>query len=145
MEEEYTNVITIIQTMETSLKKLNKEMKMIKKKYKTLSNEYNKINKQQTKKGQRPRSGIHKPCKVSNEMCAFMNLPTGSSVARTDATVAINSYIRSMKLQNAENKRQFILDTELKKLFNTESNKVTYFEIPKLMNIHFSPNSKTTT
>jgi len=138
MEEELDNLSNCITIMETNLKLMSKEMKQCKKRYKKIASEMVKLQKKNKKNGNRVRSGINRPRLVSESMCDFMKLPRGSSIARTDATVAINAYIRKMKLQDEENKRQFKIDDELQKLFKAGDREyVTYFEIPKLMNIHF--------
>jgi chromatin remodeling complex protein RSC6 len=64
----------------------------------------------------RPASGITKPTKLSDELCDFLGVPKGTSLARTEVTKIINNYIKSNKLQDETDRRTIHPDEKLKKI-----------------------------
>jgi upstream activation factor subunit UAF30 len=112
---------------------------------KVLQKEHNKLQKQTTKKakkvsgGQRTLSGFAKPSLLSDELCDFMGVTRGTSLARTEVTRMINEYIKKNSLQDAEDKRRILPDAKLKKILNlTPEDKLTYFNLQKYMKHHFT-------
>ena len=70
---------------------------------KVLQRENAKLVKQSTKKPKKthtPRvlSGFAKPSQLSDELCDFMGVARGTSMARTEVTRAINEYIKTHTL-----------------------------------------------
>ena len=50
----------------------------------------------------------------------------------------INKYIKDNKLQNPDNRRQIIPNTELRNLLKIpEGEEITFFDLPRYMNLHF--------
>jgi chromatin remodeling complex protein RSC6 len=89
-------------------------------------------------KTDRAPSGFAKPCKVSKELCLFMNLSEGTEIARTDVTRALVAYIKENKLQNQTNSKLISPDEKLKVLLGIEEgDELNYFNIQKHMNKHF--------
>ena len=79
------------------------------------------------------------PKPVSPELCSFMQKPQGSEFARTEVTKYIIKYIQENNLQNPKDKREIIPDKALKIILKPKKNTpVTYFNIQRLMNPHFS-------
>ena len=86
----------------------------------------------------RTRSGINKESKVTDELCDFLNVLHGTLLARTTVTTMINKYIKDNKLQNPENKRKIIPNQELRELLKIpEGEEITFFDLPRYMNLHF--------
>ncbi len=100
-----------------------------------------KIAKQQAKKASKPprKSGFASPMKVTDELCAFMALPSGTMISRTDTTKFINQYIKDHGLQNKEKKNMIIPDEALKTLLGPDATGVdiTYFNLQTFINRHF--------
>ena len=88
-------------------------------------------------------SAFAKPVKVTDELCAFMQKPLGSEIARTEATDYIIQYIRTHKLQDMKTRRKIIPDEALLHLLMPGAvapapTDLTYFNLQKYLNIHFS-------
>ena len=82
--------------------------------------------------------------KITDELCEFMGKEKGSMVARTEVTQYIISYIKENNLQNPNNKKQILPNDKLKKLLALkDSDEVTYFNLQRYMNIHFTKSKKT--
>lgn len=113
---------------------------------KGLQKEHLKMQKVQAKKAQkkangtpRPPSGFAKPSLLSDELCTFLGLPSGSSLSRTEVTSKVNQYIKEHNLQNKEDKRKIIPDQKLSKVLSmTPDDQVTYFNLQKFMKHHYS-------
>ena len=109
--------------------------KAVKKKVKLLEKEA----KKNRMKGNRKASGFAVPKPVSPALCNFMKQPEGSEFARTEVTKYIIKYIQDNKLQNPNDKREIIPDKALKTILKPKKNTpVTYFNIQRLMNPHFT-------
>ena len=87
----------------------------------------------------RKRSGFAQPAKISRELCAFMEKTEGTEVARTAVTQYVINYITDNKLQNPQNRKTIKPDDKLRKLLGVSpSDEVTYFNLQKYMNRHFT-------
>ena len=116
---------------------------------KTLQKEYVKLQKLTTKKTKksaavgsevvkRNPSGFAKPTKLSDDLCDFLDVAKGSSMARTMVTKHINEYIKKHNLQDAEDKRRIIPDEKLKYILSVkEGDKLTYFNLQTFIKQHF--------
>lgn len=126
MVKSYVSVIQ--QELKTLEKGLKKEMRELKKEASKPKN-----------KGNRQPSGFAKPSKVTKELCEFMNKAEGTEIARTEVTRALVAYIKENKLENVNNSKIIQPDDKLKNLLGLENgNELTYFNIQKYMNKHFS-------
>lgn len=97
---------------------------------------------QDPNKAKRPPSGFAKPTPISDELCQFLSLPTGTEMARTEVTKHLTTYIKDNNLQDENNKRKIVPDSALQKLLGVSaSDEVTYFNLQKYMKVHF-PSSK---
>ena len=96
------------------------------------------MKKKRKNKGNRKPSGFAVPTKISNELCDFMSMPRGSSMARTEVTQYIIKYIKEHNLQWQPNRKIIKPDVSLKSLLNMKKDEeLTYFNIQKYMNKHF--------
>ena len=67
-----------------------------------------------------------------------MNKDPGTEIARTEVTQFLIQYIKDNQLQFEANKKIIIPDKTLKKLLKVkDGDEVTYFNLQRLMNIHF--------
>lgn len=86
----------------------------------------------------RPPSGFAKPALISNPLCQFLSVPSGTEMARTEVTKYLTKYIKEHNLQDSENKRVINCDSKLASLLNVKpSDEVTYFNLQKFMKPHF--------
>ena len=93
--------------------------------------------KQQRKK---PNSGFAKPTKISDQLCEFMGIETGTELARTEVTKYLHEYIKKNSLQVESNKTLIVPDNNLKNLLELEddvSKEIHFFSLQKYMNKHF--------
>lgn len=92
-------------------------------------------------KANRKPCGFARPTSVSDEMCVFLSIPTGTEVSRTTVTRALIQYIKDKNLQNPVNKKQILPDETLYSLFGEDARHqiLTYFTMQKFVNHHFKP------
>jgi chromatin remodeling complex protein RSC6 len=136
----FTIVLTRLQAFANELKDTISVVKQLQK-------EHAKMQKATTKKtkktaastGPRTLSGFAKPSQLSDELCEFMGVEKGTSMARTEVTRMINDYIKKNSLQSEEDKRHILPDAKLSKILNlTGDEKLTYFNLQKYMKHHFT-------
>lgn len=114
---------------------------------KALQKEFNKLKNQ--KVGRRAKkvagadtkrapSGFAKPTALSDQLCEFLGLPKGSSLARTEVTRIINQYVKTHSLQDKEDKRKINPDQKLKSIMTMkDGDKLTYFNLQSYIKHHF--------
>jgi len=100
-----------------------------------------KASKKKRKGGNRAPTGFVKPAPISDELAAFFGLPSGTEMARTEATKKITEYIKEHKLENSKNGRKIDPDEPLKKLLNVTNQNLEYFNLQTYIKHHF-PKSK---
>ena len=92
----------------------------------------------ESEKKPRTPSGFAKPTYLSPEMCEFLDIPSGTELARTEVTKRVLGYVKEKELQNKEQKRVIDMDAKLKKLLNPAADEqVTYFSIQRLLKVHY--------
>ena len=93
------------------------------------------------RQGKKPRgakSGFAAPVRISDEMCAFLELAPGTPAARTEVTKRVNAYIKQEGLQCPTNKRIILPDARLKNLLGEQAEPLTFFTLQGALNPHFS-------
>jgi upstream activation factor subunit UAF30 len=85
-------------------------------------------------------SGFNKPVKVSQDLASFIKVKPDDEVTRVLITQKLCAYVKDHNLQNPQDRREILPDTELKKLFKIdESNpddKLTYYSIQRKIQSH---------
>ena len=83
--------------------------------------------------------GFRRQCRISDDMCTFMGIESGSMSSRVDVNRAITDYIRANKLVDPDNAQRILPDETLWGLLsdNAKGNKITYFSIQKYIKHHF--------
>ena len=82
--------------------------------------------------------GFASPSSISNELAKFLNVAPDTKISRTEVTKLISEYVKLHNLQNFSDKTEIIPDLPLSQLINHSNNdKLTFFSIQKLLNIHF--------
>jgi chromatin remodeling complex protein RSC6 len=129
---QFKSQITLITTQLKSLEKtVNREVKHQKKG--TAS--------KQVKLNRKP-SGFAAAAPISKDLCEFMGKDVGTSIARTEVTKFICSYIKDHSLTDDDNNKVIKPDDKLKSLLGTNDDTVlTYFNIQRFMNKHFLKDS----
>ena len=110
----------------------------VQKERKELKKKESKIKKKNSKK--RSPSGFAKPSLISDDLAEFLNLPSGSEIARTDVTCKLIAYIKEHNLQNPNKKTEILVDDILNKLLVPEEGDViTFFNLQKFLKKHYLP------
>ena len=85
-------------------------------------------------------NGFAKPTKISDELCSFLGVPSGTEKARTDVTREIHKFVKENNLSDEKNKRIILAhkNPTLKKLLNcTEKDEISYFNRQRYLQHHF--------
>lgn len=91
-------------------------------------------------------SGFAKPTGLSADLCEFLDIPVGTELARTEVTKRVLQYVKDKNLQNPEKKRELLIDDKMKKLLKPVDNEVvTYFNIQRLLKVHYTKKVTDTT
>lgn len=126
-----------------NLGQLRKNITVIQNQIKNLEGRVKKEQEKQKKtKQQRKKtiSGFAKPTKISDQLCEFMGIETGTELARTEVTKYLHEYIKKNSLQVESNKTLIVPDNNLKNLLELEddvSKEIHFFSLQKYMNKHF--------
>tara|TARA_B110000858_G_scaffold198523_1_gene266187 strand:- start:11424 stop:11843 length:420 start_codon:yes stop_codon:yes gene_type:complete len=126
-----------------NLGQLRKNITVIQNQIKNLEGRVRKEqDKQKKTKQQRKKtnSGFAKPTKISDQLCEFLGIDTGTELARTEVTKYLHEYIKKNSLQVESNKTLIVPDSNLKNLLELEddvSKEIHFFSLQKYMNKHF--------
>ena len=75
---------------------------------------------------------------LSDELCAFMGLPSKSQKSQTDVTKFISVYVKAHSCFDPTFKRRILPDAKLAKLLRvTDKNEVTYLNLQSFLKVHF--------
>lgn len=142
IDEQFATILDTITLFKMQLNSLQQQIKSVEK---TIKKELKSVKKDKKEKPKikRAPSGFAKPTKVTKELCSFMDKPEGTEIARTEVTKALVSYIKTNNLyeKGQDAKKKIIPDEKLKTLLGINNDKIdlTYFNIQKYMNKHFTP------
>lgn len=117
-----------------------KESKIAKTELRKVLKSYQKKSFKKTRKvdPNRQPTGFAKPSLISEELCKFLDKPSGTKMARTDVTKEVNKYIKEHNLQNPANKKEIKADATLTKLLNLKKgDDLNYFSLQKFLKDHF--------
>jgi len=119
------------------LKEIQAELKVAQKEFDKLNKTKLKAEKKRANARTTP-SGFAKPTKISDELCAFLNVAKGTEMARTEVTRKLNAYIKENGLFDQANKRKILPNAALKKLLGSkDGDDVSYFNVQRYMKRHF--------
>ena len=107
---------------------------------KVLSKEYEKM-KKTVSKSERKRAnartnpnGFAKPALITDALCEFLSVPSGTEMSRTDVTRKINAYIKEHSLNKPENKRIILPDDKLRRILNVKpTEEVSFFSLQRFL------------
>ena len=136
--EDFDKIINNLNILKITISNMQQNIKVLEKSVKKEIKELKKITIKNKNKGTRNPSGFAKPCKVTKELCEFMNKEEGTEIARTEVTKTLISYVKENKLNDNNNGKIILPDLKLKKLLDiNHETDLTYFTIQKYMNKHF--------
>lgn len=138
IDNQFTAILSTLCQFKTQITAISTQMKTLEKTVKREIKQHKKEVIKKQSKGNRKPSGFAAASPISEELCDFMGKERGTSIARTEVTKFICSYIDENSLRNLENKRVIDPDDKLKSLLGPEEDTVlTYFNIQRFMNKHF--------
>lgn len=138
IDSQFTSLLSTLSQFKTQITSLAVQLRTLEKTVKKEVKQHKReVTKKQTKGSRKP-SGFAEAAPISNDLCDFLGKDYGATVARTEVTKFICTYIRENSLTNNENKRVIKPDNKLKSLLGTDDETVvTYFNIQRFMNKHF--------
>jgi hypothetical protein len=84
---------------------------------------------------------LEKPVPISEELCVFLELTKDELYSRQKITQLINKFVKDNDLQNPENRRYILLESEvglkLKKLLRDPDQPLTFFNIQRYLKVHY--------
>ena len=88
-------------------------------------------------------NGFNRKQDVTPKLRAFLELPEGELVSRSEVTKSINKYITDKGLKHPDNGRQIILDDTLRDLLAPPADvQVTYLNLQKYLSPHYVKEEK---
>lgn len=139
--DKFVAVLETLQRWATEIKNTTAVVKTLQKEHQKAQKASVKKPKKSTNASGKPRtpSGFAKPTKLSDDLCAFLGVPVGSELARTEVTRVINEYIRKNSLQDTNDKRTIVPDEKLASiLMMNDGDKLTYFNLQTYIKHHFN-------
>lgn len=84
---------------------------------------------------------LEKPVPISEELSEFLGFEKGEMRSRQQVTQTINKFVKDNDLQNPENRRYILLDSEaglkLKYLLRDPDQPLTFFNIQRYLKVHY--------
>lgn len=86
-------------------------------------------------------NALEKPVKISDELSTFLGFTVGELVSRQQVTQTINKYVKEHKLQDPNNGRYILLESDeglkLKALLRDPDQPLTFFNIQRYLKPHY--------
>lgn len=91
-----------------------------------------------TKAAERAKNnGFNRKQNISDKLRAFISLPAGELISRSEVTKAITKYITDNGLKHPENGRVLIMDEKLRDLLQPGDVQVTFLNLQKFLSPHY--------
>jgi chromatin remodeling complex protein RSC6 len=143
MVRQLSSMAELLDTLMKTSKSLTTEMK-------ALTKDVNKLRLSKGGKKQKrvvnpdaPRKlgALEKPVPITDELADFLGLTKGEMYSRQQVTQSINKYVKDKDLQNPENRRYILLESEaglkLKALLRDPDQPLTFFNIQRYLKVHY--------
>lgn len=143
MVRQLSTMLELLDTLAKTSKSLTIEMK-------TLTKDVNKLRVSKAGKKQKrvvnpdvPRKlgALEKPVPISEELAEFLDFAKGEMYSRQRVTQAVNKFVKDNDLQNPENRRYILLESEaglkLKSLLRDPDQPLTFFNIQRYLKVHY--------
>jgi len=142
IDSQFSSILTNLSQFKLQITALANQLKGLEKTVKKEMRTHKKEVSKKMSKGNRKPSGFAAASPISNKLCDFMGKTPGTEMARTEVTKFICAYIKQNSLATNENSRVIIPDDKLRDLLGTDDkDTVTYFNIQRFMNKHFTKNT----
>ena len=144
MVRQLNTMVELLDTLAKTSKSLTAEMKALTKDVNKL-----RLSKAGSKKHKRvvnpdtPRKlgALEKPVPISEELVEFLGLTKGEMYSRQQVTQGVNKFVKDNDLQNPENRRYILLESEaglkLKSLLRDPDQPLTFFNIQRYLKVHY--------
>lgn len=133
---QWKNMELSLSTFKSQVTALQQQLRVLEKATRRQVKQLKKEASNSRNRGNRAPSGFAKPSKISKELCTFMGKEEGTKVARTEVTKFVIAYIKENSLAESKDIKP---DAKLAGLLGLgDDDKVTYFNIQKYMNKHFT-------
>jgi chromatin remodeling complex protein RSC6 len=126
-----------LETIQTELSALRNDVKNLSKLIRKLKNAQDDPDGEKAKK-RAENNGFNRKQDVTPKLRAFLGLPDGDLISRSEVTKFINKYITEQGLKHPENGRQIVLDDTLRDLLAPPADvQVTYLNLQKYLSPHY--------
>jgi chromatin remodeling complex protein RSC6 len=149
MVRQLSTMAELLETLAKTSKSLTLEMKALTKDVNKLraSKMGKKVKRVVDPENPRKPGALEKPVPISDELADFLGLTKGEMYSRQSVTQGINKYVKDNELQNPENRRYILLESEagqkLKTLLRDPDQPLTFFNIQRYLKDHY-PKTETT-
>jgi chromatin remodeling complex protein RSC6 len=135
-------VFAKLATATALFKEIQASLKLIQKSYDRMKKVIDKQEKKKANARTTP-SGFAKPTKISDELCAFLGVPKGTEMSRTQVTRSINSYVKQHNLYDPKNRRIILPDAAMKKILTLKpGEELSFFTLQRAIKGHFASSVK---
>jgi len=129
--------IMSLETIQTELAALRNDVKNLAKLIRKMKNVQDDPDGEKAKK-RAENNGFNRKQDVTPKLRAFLGLPDGELISRSEVTKFINKYITEKGLKHPDNGRQIILDDVLRDLLAPPADvQVTYLNLQKYLSPHY--------
>jgi chromatin remodeling complex protein RSC6 len=129
--------IMSLETIQTELAALRTDVKNLMKLIRKMKNVQDDPDGEKAKK-RAENNGFNRKQDVTPKLRAFLGLPDGELISRSEVTKFINKYITEKGLKHPDNGRQIILDDTLRDLLAPPADvQVTYLNLQKYLSPHY--------
>ena len=142
--KQLVNMAELLDVLSKTSKSLTVDMKALTKdvnKLRLSSKSGKKVKKEIDPNVPRKLGALEKPVPITDELAEFLRLDVGELYSRQKITQTINAFIKSHDLQNPENRRYILLESEqglrLKKLLRDPDQALTFFNIQRYLKVHY--------
>ena len=126
-----------LETIQTELTALRTDVKNLMKLIRKMKNVQDDPDGEKAKK-RAENNGFNRKQDVTPKLRAFLGLPEGELISRSEVTKFINKYITEKGLKHPDNGRQIILDDVLRDLLAPPADvQVTYLNLQKYLSPHY--------
>ena len=137
--DQLTTLRNTIATLQTAVRNLQKEHA---KEVRTLTKAATKKTKRAPDANRAP-SGFAKPSQLSDKLCSFLGVTSGTQMPRTEVTRKISAYIKAQNLQKQADKKFFTPDNKMKVILSPlegdhKTNGYSFFNLQKYIKHNFT-------
>jgi chromatin remodeling complex protein RSC6 len=126
-----------LETIQTELAALRNDIKNLTKLIRKVKNTQEDPDGEKAK-ARAANNGFNRKQDVTPKLRAFLELPEGELISRSEVTKFINKYITDKGLKHPDNGRQIILDDKLRDLLAPPTDvQVTYLNLQKYLSPHY--------